>query len=72
MQIEHFKVELADKSIQAIVNLWLVFFSRLLRKYAVAETSGKRYILMIYVFQLRKFAIVKKKKGFLEVQKINI
>lgn len=26
MQVEHFKVELADKSIQAIVNLWLVFF----------------------------------------------
>lgn len=63
IQVEKLKVELADKSIsnQAFVNLG---FSRHLEKNVVAETSESdpEYILMIDVFQFRKFAIVGEKR----------
>lgn len=63
MQVEHFKVELANKSIQASLCKFVTyFFQDIWGNMQLLRPQEKRYILMIYVFQLRKFAIVKKKK----------
>lgn len=72
IQVEKFEVELADKSIQPSLCK-VVIFNVFGGKNVVAETSERdpEYVLMIDVFQFRKFAIVGK-KGSLEVQKINI
>ena len=72
-QIENFKVELAGKNIQPRLCKFVILFKAFeeIMQLPRRQKREPEYILIIYVFQLRKFAIVGK-KDFSEVQKINI